>query len=173
VNQFVEQAPVTNWPLRILLVGVVIAVIVLVVWAMWRGWKHRGSRQADIPPPNSPGTGPFRQRVDGLFLGTSRAGDWLDRIVVHGLGVPSRGQCLVASAGIAFERVGAPDFMIPATALTAVRMDRGVAGMVRERNSVLVLTWQLGSAQLECGFRPDDGDQGAALLDTCMAMVSR
>jgi hypothetical protein len=173
VNQFIEQAPVTNWPLRIVLVGVVIAVIGLVCWGMWRGWKRRGARQADIPSPAPVGAGPFAQRVSGLFLGTSRAGDWLDRIVVHGLGVPSRAHCLVGSSGIAFERTGAPDFAIPVDDLHGVRIDRGVAGMVRERNGVIVLTWQLGSAQVECGFRPDDGDQGASLLDSCMALVAR
>lgn len=173
MTEFVEQAPVTNWPLRILLVAFVLAVIALVVWAMWRGWQSRANRQREIPEPTMGAIGPVAQTADGLFLGTSRAGDWLDRIVVHGLGVPSRSRCAVGASGIAFEREGAPSFAIPATALDAVRLDRGVAGMVRERNSVIVLTWRLGSAHIESGFRPDDSEQGAILLDRCMALVAK
>lgn len=173
MTQYVEQAPVTNWPLRLLLVAVVIAVIALVCVAMWRGWKRRAAGQSDIPEPPAVGSTEIRDGVRGLFLGTSRAGNWLDRVVVHDLGVPSRAQCAIASQGIAFEREGARSFLIPTEALDAVRLDRGVAGMVRERNSVIVLTWRLGAAQIECGFRPDDSAQGAALLDNCMAMVER
>ena len=90
-----ESAPVTQWLLRLLLVGVVIALIALVLFGMRRGWRARGERQSALPAPPVEGLeqatlGP----VPGVFVGSSSAGDWLDRIVVHYLGVRSRADLL-------------------------------------------------------------------------------
>jgi hypothetical protein len=43
-----------------------------------------------------------------------------------------------------------------------------VAGTVRGRDSVIVLTWRLGEAVLDTGFRADRGEDHAALLDGLM-----
>jgi hypothetical protein len=172
VTEYVEQAQVTNWPLRILLVLVVIAIVLLVLGAMWRSWRARAARQADIPPPALAGLDAAVLRARGLFLGTARAGDWLDRIVVHDLGVPSRAEVQVGSAGVQFLREGARDLFIPAADMRAVRTDRGIAGVVREKEGVIVLTWQLGKEYIESGFRPDDAREREPLLDSCMALVS-
>lgn len=170
---FVEQAQVTNWPLRIALVAVMFAILALVVWGMWRGWRGRMHRQQDVPPPATVTVGPVDAECTGVFIGTSRAGDWLDRIVVHDLGFPSRGAMLVGANGITFRREGARSFHIPAADVHSVRLDRGVAGTVRERDGVLVVTWTLGPALIESGFRADDAAAQVAMLDRCMALGGR
>ena len=173
-SDFVEQAPVTNVPLRILLVLLVIAVVALVLWGMWRGWKGRQARQSDIPAPAA--TGPddidVALMVAGQFLGSARHGDWLDRIAVHDLGVRSRARACVSAAGVWFDRDGARSVFIPADALRDVRVDRGIAGVVRERDGVIVVTWQLGATQIDTGFRADDQEDQVALLDGCMALLA-
>ncbi|MGA1480660.1 MAG: hypothetical protein ACO38N_06270, partial [Candidatus Nanopelagicales bacterium] len=48
------SAPVTQWPLRILLVLVVLAVIALVLVGMRRGWLRRARAPQAIPAPPLP-----------------------------------------------------------------------------------------------------------------------
>lgn len=171
--EFVEQAPVTNWPLRILLVGVVVAITAWVLWAMWRGWQGRLRRQADLPMPASDAPGPWQMATEGMMLGTSSSGDWLDRIVVADLGVPSRAVMHVADRGVWIERTGARSVFIPASQMRDVRLDRGVAGIVREKDGVLVMTWQLGDRLVDSGFRADDPAAQRRLLDGVMALVEQ
>lgn len=178
---FTEQASVTNWPARIALVGAMLAVIALVLWGMRRGWRARQRRQADIPAPEAFDEGRHAHastqvdhsgaEIAGLYLGTSTAGDWLDRIAVHGLGVRSRARVSWSGAGIGVERDGASSFFIPATDVEAVRTDRGVAGTVRAKDSVVIITWRLGPGLVETGFRADDGADHRTLLDGLMTAL--
>lgn len=171
---FTEQAQVTNWPARIALVGVVVAIIVAVLWSMRRGWRARQRRQADIPQPHPvPAEFPAAyEPIGGLYFGTATAGDWLDRIAVHGLGVRARANVQVSPQGVVFAREGASSFLVPAQDIVGVRTDRGVAGTVRAKDSVVVVTWRLGERVVETGFRADDGAEHRTLLDGLMAVIS-
>ncbi len=173
MSEFTEQASVTNWPARLALVALMLAVIALVLWAMLRGWRSRKVRQSDIPPPLdldlAPPVREGHASVPGLYVGTAIAGDWLDRVAVHGLGVRSRGAITVIPAGIAVERQGAPSFFIPAADVAGIRTDRGVAGTVRAKDSVIVITWRLGDVVVDTGFRADEGSGHRTLLDGLMA----
>lgn len=155
---YAEQAEVTNWPARIGLVVVVLVLIGLALWGMRRGWENRRGRQLWIAePPEAPtSSAGFSPPVEGLFLGTSTAGDWMDRIVVHDLGVRSRAGVSWSAAGIWLDRVGARSLYIPAGDVVGLRLDRGVAGTVRAKDSVIVVTWRLGDAVLDTGFRADE-----------------
>ena len=172
-EEFTEQATVTNWPVRLALVAVFVSIIVVTLWAMRRGWRSRQRWQADIPPPPvldsalvsvDEGSG-----VQGLYLGTAIAGDWLDRVAVHGLGVRSRAEIYSTARGIAIVREGAPSFFIPRADIVGVRVDRGVAGTVRAKDSVIVVTWRLGTVEVDTGVRADDGAGHRTLLDGPMA----
>lgn len=163
---YTEQADVTNWPGRVLAVLITLAVIGLALWGMRRGWRNRQRRQADLVAPlREPGDMPFALDEPGLFLGTSRTGDWLDRIAVHDLGVRSQARCHVGPDGVWLERQGAADVVIPASDITQVRIDRGVAGTVRSKDSVLVLSWNLGDVTVDTGFRPATADAQQRLLN--------
>lgn len=170
---FTEQAQVTNWPLRIALVVAMFATIAVVLAAMRRGWRSRQLRQADIPAPSAwPDSHeaplPDAQGGSGLYVGTSTAGDWLDRVAVHGLGVRSRADMVLTPTGLGVRRVGASSFFIPRADVVGVRTDRGVAGTVRAKDSVIVITWRLGEHVVDTGFRADDGTDHRTLLDGLM-----
>lgn len=164
---YAEQAQSTNWPLRLALVGVVVLLIAWALWAMRRGWTNRAGRQADVPAPaDAPPAGAvLGDPVPGLFAGTGTNGDWLDAIVVHDLGVRSRARLAYGTAGIWLERDGARGVFIPAESIVDVRADRGVAGTVRERDGMIVVTWRLGDRVLDTGFRADVGADHRTCLD--------
>jgi len=163
-----QSAPVTQWPLRLALVGVVVAVIVLVLLAMRRGWRNRAQRQDDLPAPLSTAPAPWTPSAApaaGLYLGSTTAGDWLDRIVVHEMGVRSRADLSVGSEGIWLRRTGARDVFIPRTDLRGVRLERGIAGKAFERDGVVVITWELGGRLIDTGFRADLADDHGLALE--------
>ena len=166
-----ESAPVTQWPLRILLVLVMVGVIALVLLGMRAGWRRRAGRQADVAePPLPPDALPDRTAgpVSGVFLGSTHHGDWLDRIVVHDLGVRSRAIAEVGPSGIALRREGARDVFIPAAAVRGAGMARGIAGKAYERDGVLVVTWDLGGRLVDTGFRADAAEEQRVLLDAIL-----
>ena len=165
-TDYTQQAQVTNWPARIVLVVVVLALIALALWGMRRGWRNRQARQAWIPAPlDEPGDAVLSDPVEGLYIGSALAGDWMDRVAVHDLGVRSRATMQWGPQGIYLDRVGAMSVFIPANDIQAVRLDRGVAGTVKAKDSVIVVTWRLGDAAIDTGFRADHGDGHAAVLD--------
>ena len=148
---------VTHWGARIALTVAVLAVIALAVWGMRRGWQNKAKRQADLPVPASAPTAESPTLCDpisGTFLATTISGDWLNRIVVHSLGVPSKVVATVHQDGLLLEREGEPNIFIERAELSAVRLDRGLAGEVYEAGSVVIVTWTIGEASLDTGIRP-------------------
>ena len=142
---------------RTLLSVAIVALVLLGVAGMARGWRNKGRRQADLPglPAVPTGLGePLVDDVEGVYVATTSAGDWLDRIVVHGLGVRSNAHLTVARPGVLLTREGAPDVFVPAERLTGVQLAKGMAGTVVEDDGLVVLTWQHGDRQLATGFRP-------------------
>jgi hypothetical protein len=169
------SAPVTQWPLRILLVLLVLGVIALVLFGMRSGWRRRARGQSDVPAPLLPpealadvAAGP----ASGVFLGSTRQGDWLDRIVVHDLGVRSRATAEVAPSGLALRREGARDVFIPSESLRGASLARGIAGKAYERDGVLVITWDLGGRLVDTGFRADVAEEQRALRDAILGLVA-
>jgi hypothetical protein len=137
--------------------GVLGTLLVLAAgyFAMYRGWRNRQSRQADLAPlPTAPADGSTRG-VEGVYVATTSAGDWMDRIAVHELGVRATADLAVSEAGLIFHRQGAADVFIPADRLTGVRTDRGIAGKVTaEKSGLVVVTWTHDGRELDTGFRP-------------------
>ncbi len=174
IDAIAASAPVTNWPVRLALVALVIAVIAGVLAAMRRGWTNRRGRQSDLPEPMMIPDHPqaTADQVPGVYLGSVMAGDWLDRVVAHGLGTRSRVEVDVTTEGIAFQRAGARSFFIPAIDLVAVRRERGIAGKAFEKDAVVVVTWSLGAASLDTGIRPDRADEAETLKDAITALIS-
>lgn len=166
-EEFTEQASVSDWPARLALVGLVAGLIALALWGMRRGWQGRVARHSSMAEPLA-FDAPASSGVLGLYLGTSISGDWLDRVAVHEFGVRSRASFHLVDGGVGIRRDGARSFLIPASAVRGVRTDRGVAGTVRGKDSVIVVTWMLADDVLDTGIRADDGADHAALLDGLM-----
>ncbi|MCS0604535.1 hypothetical protein NX794_25450 [Streptomyces sp. LP11] len=169
-----KSAEVTDWGARVgWLVGLLLFVA-LVYWLMREGWKWRGTLQGDLPAlPDAPQeTGPARLRLSGRYHGSTTAGQWLDRIVAHGLGTRSRAELTLTDDGLEVERPGATDFFVPAAALRGARLDKGIAGKVLTEGGLLVVTWALGDKLIDSGFRSDRSAEHAEWVDTLNQMTN-
>lgn len=167
------SAPVTRWPERLLWTAVTVAVVVGLWLLMLRGWRRRAQRQAGLPPLAVPpgDLGAADLQVPGVYVSTTTEGDWLDRVVAHGLGARSQAVLTVAAGGVRFERTGAVDVFVPAAAVRGVRLDSGMAGKFVERDGLVVLTWEHGGQRLDTGFRTRHASDRGALLDALHRFV--
>ncbi|MFE9558029.1 hypothetical protein ACFYOD_31625 [Streptomyces sp. NPDC006703] len=187
-----KSAEVTNWGGRIgWLVGLALFVA-LVYWLMRQGWQWRGRLQSDLPDlltrpsptaalngsgepplPGMPETpGEAKLRLSGRYHGSTTAGQWLDRIVAHGLGVRSRVELTLTDAGLDVVRPGANDFFVPAAQLREARLDKGIAGKVLTEGGLLVVTWSHGDRLIDSGFRSDRAEQHAAWVEAINSMIT-
>ncbi|MEU1006632.1 hypothetical protein [Streptomyces tibetensis] len=152
-----ESAQVTDWAARIGWVVGLALFVALVYWLMREGWKWRGTLQGDLPelPVTPDDPGPAMLSTSGRYHGSTTAGQWLDRIVAHGLGTRSRAELTLTDAGLDVVRPGAQDFFVPAAALREARLDKGIAGKVLTEGGLLVVTWEHGDRLIDSGFRSD------------------
>lgn len=139
-------------------VALLFLLIVPLLWGlMWLGWRGRGRRQSSLPPlPAVPAGGvgtPVLDDLRAVYVSTTSAGRWLDRVVAQGLGTRSEAAVRVTPEGVHIVRVGAPDLWIPTASLDDVRLERAIAGKVVEKEGLVVLTWRLGTARLDTGLR--------------------
>lgn len=159
-----KSAEVTNWAGRIGWVAGLLLFIALVYWLMRQGWKWRGSLQSDLPElpaaPESPGEATLS--MSGRYHGSTTAGQWLDRIVAHGLGTRSRVELTLTESGLDVVRPGAQDFFIPTAALREARLDKAIAGKVLAEGGLLIVTWMHGDTLIDSGFRSDHAAEHAA-----------
>ncbi|WP_443073559.1 PH-like domain-containing protein [Streptomyces sp. NBC_01429] len=186
-----KSADVTDWAARIGWVVGLLLFIALVYWLMRQGWKWRGSLQSDLPElptrpsptttlngdgkppltemPEQPGEA--RLRTEGRYHGSTTAGQWLDRIVAHGLGSRSRVELTLTDAGLDVVRPGANDFFIPVERLREARLDKGIAGKVLAEGGLLIVTWQLGDTLIDSGFRSDRSAEHAAWVEAINSLT--
>ncbi|MFF1398347.1 hypothetical protein ACFVZD_31615 [Streptomyces sp. NPDC058287] len=168
-----KSADVTDWPDRIGWIVGLLLFIALVYWLMRQGWKWRGTLQGDLPPlpaaPSAPG--PARLELSGRYHGSTTAGQWLDRIVAHGLGTRSRVELTLTDAGLDVVRPGATDFFIPVAQLREARLDKGIAGKVLTEGGLLIVTWGHGDKLIDSGFRSDHAAEQAEWVETLNNMI--
>jgi hypothetical protein len=151
----------------LVLIGVALALIAI-------GWRNRLRRQSDVEPlPEVPAElGAPLAAADGQYVASTTAGDWLDRIAVHNLGIRTNAKLSVHPEGVLFERAGAGPVFIPAGRLTGVRQESGMAGKFVEKDGLLVLSWMLGSHELDTGYRTRRAEDKAVLLTTLQDLIS-
>jgi hypothetical protein len=169
-----HSAPVTDWSGRIGWVVGLAIFIALVYWLMRQGWKWRGSLQSDVPElpavPELQGT--VKLTMSGRYHGSTSAGQWLDRIVAHGLGSRSRAELALTDAGLEVVRPGANDFFVPNDRLREARLDKGIAGKVLAEGGLLIVTWEHGGRLLDSGFRSDYSAQHSAWVTAINSLPS-
>ncbi|MDJ0381018.1 hypothetical protein [Streptomyces sp. G-G2] len=168
-----QSAEVTDWDARIAWVLGLLVFIAFVYWLMRQGWKWRGALQNDLPAlPTAPsGLPEHRLALTGRYHGSTTAGQWLDRIVAHGLGIRSRVELTLTDTGLDVVRPGATDFFVPAARLRGARLDKGIAGKVLTEGGLLVVTWAHGDKLIDSGFRSDRSAEHAAWVDAVTALV--
>ena len=155
----------------LLTLGFLLAVVLL--WLlMLKGWRSRVRRQGDLPPPPVPPE--VRGEVvvpatPGLFVGTTFADDWLDRVAVHDLAHRAAGWIRLDTAGVTVEREGLPDLFLPYADVERASLGDALAGKVIGTGGMVLLDWRLGSRVLTSGFRADDHGAHRRLVDAVNA----
>jgi hypothetical protein len=159
--------------IRVLLVLVCLAVLVAALWGMRVGWRHRAARQHGLGPlPKPPAElGPPMLAESGLYVGTTSAQSWQDRIVVHGLGRRAAATAALFPVGLVIDRVGDPTIYLPAASIIEGRLAPGLAGKVVGARGLLVVRWRLGDWVLDTGLRADDERRYPELLRAIAGLV--
>ncbi|WP_051969352.1 PH-like domain-containing protein [Kitasatospora azatica] len=161
--QAMEKAKVNDWPTHIGWIVGLLILVALVYWLMRQGWNWRRTLQSDLSalPAVPSETGTPILESSGRYHGSTTAGNWLDRVVAHGLGTRSLAELTLTERGLLVRRPGDVDLWLPAEELTGARTDSGIAGKVVPAG-LLVVGWTLQGKALESGFRLDHPDQHAA-----------
>ncbi|WP_433566396.1 transporter [Nocardia sp. CA-151230] len=146
---------------RTLQVLVMLVLFALCLWLMYRAWTKRAVRQAsvigDLPPVPADCGAQLLEPTTGLYLGSTLAPSWIQRITVGDLGFRATAELTRFERGILLERDGAATIWIPQESITAVRAERGHAGKVMTEDGVLVIRWTLPTGtEVDTGFRGDD-----------------
>lgn len=173
-------------------VAVLAVVLVVVLLAMRSGWRARGARSATLVPVLPPVPDPDRwgaartEAIEALYVSTTVAGDWLDRVVAHDLGVRSAATVQVHDAGVVLSRTGAQDVFLPAHALREVVRSPGIAGKVAPGRGLVVVRWEVPGSRgslfqsdvpaeptvLDTGVRARRAADAEVLLDAVAALVA-
>ena len=143
---------------RAILVLLCVALLALALLGMWLGWRHREQRQRQLPAlPELPADlGQPSLSSTGLYVGTTFASSWQDRVVHEGLGARATGSATLYPGGLVIERDGAEPVFVPRRDLVDVRLAPGLAGKVMGDGGLLVARWRLGETELATAFRADD-----------------
>ena len=137
--------------------AVLVIVIAVLIQLMMRGWRRRSARQdeliGDLPDlPEKVGT--VILTTGGHYCGCTMAPAWNERVLAGDLGYRSKAVLTRYSEGILLERVRAKPIWIPQEAITAIRMERRIAGKVAARIGILAIRWRLPSGvEIDTGFR--------------------
>lgn len=146
---------------RTLTVVGLVAFWLILIGLMYLGWRNRGRRQADrigeLPAVPQDLGAQLLAPTTGLYVGSTIAPSWQDRIAVGDLAFRAAGEVSRWERGILLELNGANPIFIPTEAIRAVRTERGLAGKVMTRDGVLVIRWELPTGtEIDTGFRGDD-----------------
>jgi len=154
-------------------VALTLGIIALLVGLMALGWRNRLRRQSDVPEPAEPPAdpGPVLYEAEGQYVATTTAGDWLDRIAVHGLGLRGNAVASVHPGGVLITRTGARTVFIPRDDLASVQLAGGMTGKFVEKEGLVILTWRLGAQAVDTGFRTRHAAHKAQLLAAVAALV--
>jgi hypothetical protein len=150
-----------------------VAIVAVLVALMGLGWRNRLRRQSGVSAPPAVPADPGRvlYTTEGQYVATTTAGDWLDRIAVHGLGVRSEAIASVHPDGVLLARRGAPDVYIPRSDLTGVRLESGMTGKFVEKDGLVVLSWRLNGDGVDTGFRTRHATDKTQLLAAVAALT--
>ena len=149
---------------------VIVVLIGVVIRRMLRGWHDRTQRQNELigTLPAMPDlVGPaVIAPTRGLYVGSTNALRWLERVTVGDLGYRSKAVLTRYPEGVLMERSGASPIWMARDAITGVRAERALAGKVipgrptgqdGSAGAILVIRWRLPSGtEIDTGFRGED-----------------
>ncbi len=162
---------------RAVLVIFLVAVCLLAMFGLYAGWRHRAAGQSDLAelPPTPADLSPdLVEPVTGMYVSTTTAGNWQDRIVAQGLGRRANGAIRLSAEGVCIERDGESDIFVPVGDLRAVTTAPGIAGKVMGMaNGVLIVRWSLGGVSVDSGFRSNDSAAQDDFIDAAQALITK
>jgi hypothetical protein len=145
-----------------LIMAAAFAVLIgFLIRQMMRGWLRRAQRQAQLIgtlPPLPDTVGPaLIPATKGLYVGSTLAPSWLDRIAAGDLGFRAKAVLTRYPEGIMLQRTGAGPIWIPDDAVEAIRTEKGIAGKAMTHEGILAIRWRLPSGtEIDTGFRADN-----------------
>lgn len=142
-----------------LLTILAIAVVTWLAVQQWRSWNRPARPELEnFPRPPSELTGEagasLLAPIEGVYLGTSMAGDWRDRVTVGDVDQRSTAMLHLSGAGLLIDRASASPLWIPAVSVRGARIGKVMIGRPIG-NADLLVTWELGGRLLDCAFRAD------------------
>jgi hypothetical protein len=157
--------------------AVLVVLIAFLIHLMMRGWRRRAERQVAIvgqlpAPPETVGPAVI-PGIKGLYVGSTLAPSWQDRIAAADLGYRAKAVLTRYPEGIMLQRSGTHPIWIPDECITAIRTEMGIAGKVIPRgrsgatvgkneshDGILAIRWTLPTGtEIDTGFRADDRRQ--------------
>ncbi|MFZ1361627.1 MAG: hypothetical protein WAS05_01650 [Candidatus Nanopelagicales bacterium] len=165
-----EQAQVSNWPMRILLTVLTIAVIAGFFTLIIRSWRRRAARQdqlgslPDVPQEvtDAVESGEL-DLVEMRYIGTASDVNWNDKIAYAGLSNRGFAEVGVHGQGVVIDRGVGGVLFIPRDSIVSVRLDKGVAGRAYGKDGVVALRWVHSDQALDTGLRSSSADIRDAL----------
>jgi len=145
----------------LIMAALLVVLVFVVIRAMMGGWLRWARRQADVigklpDPPDTVGAA-LIPATPGLYVGSTLAPSWQDRVVVGDLGFRAKAMLTRYPEGIMLARSGAGPIWIPDESITAIRTERGIAGKALTYEGILAIRWRLPSGtEIDTGFRGDD-----------------
>jgi hypothetical protein len=143
--------------------AVLVVLIAVLIQLMMRGWRRRAQLQQELlgDLPDVPDTvGEAMITTRGLYCGATMAPAWNERITAGDLGYRSKAVLTRYPEGIMLQRIRANPIWIPQESITAIRMERGLAGKVVARIGILAIRWRLPSdVEIDIGFRANHRDE--------------
>ena len=158
---------------RLLPAVIIAAVLVLLLALMLLGWRRRVRSQGGLPRPAGPPAALQEAlwRGEGLYVATTRGGDRLDRITVHGLGFRARCAIAVHPEGIVLSLRGSDPVFVPRESLRGAGRATWAIDRVVEPGGLVVLDWELDAVPLDSYVRLSP-ERSAAMLDATMTVLT-
>lgn len=155
-----EQAQVSNWPMRILLTSLTIAVIAGIFALIIRSWRRRAisqDRLGDLPTVpaevNEAVESGELDLVEMRYVGTASDANWNDKIAHAGLSNRGFAEVGVHPLGVVIDRGVGGVLFVPRNAIVAVGLAKGVAGRAYGKDGVVALRWVHADQTLDTGLR--------------------
>ena len=153
-----------NWQTQAayyVLAAIIAVLVVLAIRGMIKGWLARAHRQAGsigLLPALPDTVGPaIIAPTKGMYVGSTLAPSWQDRIAVGALGFRSKAILTRYPEGIMVKLTGGSPIWIPDESITAIRTEKAIAGKVLTYDGILAIRWRLPSGtEIDTGFRSDD-----------------
>ncbi|MGP7960973.1 PH-like domain-containing protein [Sanguibacter sp. A247] len=164
---------VTFTVIGFLVVGVLVGMAV-----GWRRSTARTGSAAGVLPDATADLGAvLAGPIAAAYVATTFHERWLERVTAHGLGIRGRATVTVHEHALVIARNGAPDLVLPGTALRAVTRSSGMVGKFVADASIVVVTWATIAAEghevlLDTGLRPDRSTEREILDEAVRSIFS-